>query len=98
MDQELHSKILTPSLEAHLYIDWQGEELFVRPVFRYLNQTIYPFETSDESLMEDDQVVVRDLTLENEKIELLADNLSSFEHENGFAKTDQLMTIIFLRE
>lgn len=93
MDQELHSKILTPSLEAHLYIDWQGEELFVRPVFRYLNQTIYPFETSDESLMEDDRIVVRDLTLENEKIELLADNLSSFEHEDGFAKTDQLIHV-----
>lgn len=93
MDQELHSSILTPPLQAQLYIDWRDEELFVRPAFRYLNQMIYPFESSSERLMEDDQVVVRDLSLENEKIELLADNLSSFEHEDGFAKTDQLIHV-----
>lgn len=93
MDEELHARLLTPSLEAQLYIDWQGEELLVRPVFRYLNQTIYPFEESKESLMEDDQVVVRDLSLENEKMELLADTLSSFDHEDGFAQTDQLVHI-----
>ncbi len=93
MDPALDDLLQTPQLHAVLYIDYQDDRLYVRPVFRYASQSIYPFETEVNQEGSDQHIVVRDLVAENNKLELLVEAMDHFTMEESYASTHHMSQI-----
>lgn len=93
MEDHLSQALQTPELRSSLYIDYREPTLYVRPVFRYADQSIYPLEEENKASNSPSTLVVRDLVEENRKIELLVEALRGFSYDQSFAYADQLGTI-----
>ncbi|WP_028274628.1 DEAD/DEAH box helicase [Atopococcus tabaci] len=99
IDEEVENAIVSPKLESNLYIDWQNNQMFVRPVFRYGEKTIRPFDSEELDSTMDDKWFIRDMETEYELLELLGEICSGWSHSEGHALTDNLEYVsIFLYE
>lgn len=94
MDDEVESMLIAPEVSETLYIDWQQDTLYVRPIFRYQNATFSPFvELEDAEETSSDQLIVRDLNKESTALETLADASNGFKQEEDMLVTDNLNNI-----
>lgn len=88
---EINDVMLTPVLEPKLYIDYLNGTLFIRPVFKYMDQTVLPYgDEVDSELRENDRLIVRDIESENNVLEKLEDRTGNWAHQEEYLLTDDL--------
>lgn len=93
MEDEISESIMQADLEPQIYVDWQRNILHVRPVFRYLNHSIYPLDESEEGVS-NDRLLIRDVIEENELFRQFIEETSEFAVDEGYLVSDDLDVIM----
>lgn len=91
MDDAVKQLIYQAPFEPQLYIDTEGSNLLIRPVFSYGQTTIYPLE--DTESVKEDTIVVREWKKESDSLNMLYTHIPSVAREQKMWKLTETDTI-----
>ncbi|EXJ22352.1 DNA/RNA helicase [Alkalibacterium sp. AK22] len=91
MDEAVQQLVYQATFEPQLYIDTEGANLLIRPVFSYGQTTLYPLEENEVS--QEDSILVREWTKESDTLNTLYTHIPSVARENSMWRLTETDTI-----
>ena len=91
MDQEVQNLLYQAEFEPKLYVDTQGNDIIIRPVFNYGNQTLYPLDHSQNDVQ--DTIIVREWNKESKVLATLFDEIPAPAREESVWRLTQAHSI-----